>query len=143
MFRCWLPWCALLLGPTALAQVSWLPVDPGAARCTAGGNSATLENAALRRDSHWIGGDPARGDVYGWASWSPSRAVIASRNPSGHPQSLRLDLAAALELPKNAAHSWRVSTPRHSGEAKVWSAEHSAVVNLKPFEVQLWDLQSP
>src|SRR5450755_1940624 len=48
MLRCWLTCCALLLGSTALAQNSWLPIDPGAARCTAGGESATLENAALR-----------------------------------------------------------------------------------------------
>jgi hypothetical protein len=93
------------------------------------------------RDSHWIGGDPARGNVYGWASWSAGRAVIALRNPSGHAQSLSLDLAAALELPDGAVRSWRVSTPRRAGQARSWSADVPVTVNLKPFEIELWDLQ--
>ncbi len=99
--------------------------------------------ADILRDSHWIGGDPARSDVYGWASWAPEGAVIALRNPRGRAQTLTLDLAAALELPKGAARSWWVSTPRHRSALKSWSAGHSVVVNLKPFEVQLWDIRSP
>ncbi len=95
------------------------------------------------RDSHWIGGDPARGNVYGWASWSPARAVIALRNPSGHPQSFSLDLAAALELPEGAGRSWRVSNPRRAGATGSWSAERPVTLELKPFEVGLWDLQAP
>ncbi len=94
------------------------------------------------RDSHWIGGDPARGSVYGWASWSPERSIIALRNPSARPQSFTLELGAALELPTGAARSWRVSTPRQAGKTRSWSADTPVVLELKPFEVQLWDLQS-
>ena len=99
------------------------------------------ERAATLRDSHWLGGDPARGEVYGWASWSPQGAVIALRNPSAAPQNMRLDLATALELPRDAARSWRVTTPRRAGEPAHWSADAVVPVSLKPFEVQLWDLQ--
>jgi hypothetical protein len=99
------------------------------------------ERAATLRDSHWIGGDPARGAVYGWASWSRQGAVIALRNPSAAPQAMPLDLAAVLELPRDAARSWRVTTPRHAGEPAHWSADAIVPVRLKPFEVQLWDLQ--
>ena len=99
------------------------------------------ERAATLRDSHWLGGDPARGEVYGWASWSPQGAVIALRNPSAAPQAMRLDLAAVLELPHGAARSWRVTTPRRAGEPAHWSADAVVPVSLKPFEVQLWDLQ--
>ncbi len=98
--------------------------------------------ADILRDSHWIGGDPARGDVYGWASWSPERAIIALRNPSARPQRFTLELGAALELPHGAPGAWRVSSPRHAGKSKSWSAAAPVVVDLKPFEVQLWDLQS-
>ena len=94
------------------------------------------------RDTHWIGGDPARGNIYGWASWSPQRAVIALRNPSSHPQSFALNLAGALELPKGAARAWRVTSPRYAGEPRSWPADKAVEVNLKPFEVQVWDLQS-
>jgi len=37
-------------------------------------------------DTHWIGGDPGIGQVYGWASWKPGRAVVVLRNPSDKPQ---------------------------------------------------------
>ena len=30
-------------------------------------------NAAMLKDTHWIGGDPAKLQVYGWASWSPRK----------------------------------------------------------------------
>ena len=125
----------LYISPDLLSERNWDELAAAAKWSRA--------RAETLRDSHWIGGDPARGEVYGWASWSPERAVIALRNPGGHPQSLTLDLAAALELPKGAARSWRVSTPRHAGDPQSWSADNSVVVNLKPFEVQLWDLQVP
>lgn len=100
------------------------------------------ERAPILRDSEWIGGDPARGNIYGWASWSPQRAVIALRNPAGHAQSLQLDLSAALELPAGASRSWRVTSPRAApGAPKHWSAAALVTVMLKPFEFQLWELQ--
>jgi hypothetical protein len=99
--------------------------------------------AKTLRDSHWIGGDPARGQIYGWASWSPEQSVIALRNPGSQPQSLELDLAAALELPKGAGRSWRITTPRHAGTPQSWSADKPVVLKFTPFEVQVWDLNSP
>jgi hypothetical protein len=56
---------------------------------------------------------------------------------------MRLDLAAVLELPRGAARSWRVTTPRRTGEPAHWSADVAVPVSLKPFEVQVWDLQPP
>jgi hypothetical protein len=97
--------------------------------------------AETLRDSHWIGGDPARGAVYGWASWSPGCAVIAIRNPGKDPKSYALDLASALELPKGAARSWRVSSPRFRGPPLSWSADKEVKLHLKPFEVQVWELR--
>ena len=67
--------------------------------------------------------------------------MVALRNPSAAPQNMRLDLAAVLELPRDAARSWRVTTPRRAGEPAHWSADAVVPVSLKPFEVQLWDLQ--
>ena len=124
----------LYISPDLLSDKNW--DELAAAANWARARADTL------RDSHWIGGDPARGEIYGWASWSPQRAVIALRNPSGHSQSLALDLAAALELPNGAARSWRASSPRSAGELLTWSADKEVAVILKPFEVQVWDLQS-
>jgi|KBSMisStaDraftv2_1062788.scaffolds.fasta_scaffold09346_4 hypothetical protein len=99
--------------------------------------------AGTLRDSHWLGGDPARGQVYGWASWSPAGAVVALRNPTNRPQSFALDLAAALELPPGAARSWHVNNPRRAAKPLSWSADRPVVVRLQPYEVRVWDLQPP
>ncbi len=34
----------------------------------------SLANAEVLVDTHWIGGDPAKLEVYGYASWSPAKA---------------------------------------------------------------------
>ncbi|MBS0462686.1 MAG: enterotoxin [Proteobacteria bacterium] len=98
------------------------------------------ERADVLRDSHWIGGDPARGQVYGWASWSPQRAVLALRNPSAQAQSLHLDLAAALELPAGAARAWQATTPFADHAARNISADAQLDIQLKPYQVLVWDL---
>ena len=40
------------------------------------------DNADVLVDTHWIGGDPAQLEVYGWASWNPRKAILVLRNPS-------------------------------------------------------------
>ena len=42
-------------------------------------------NADVLVDTHWIGGDPAKGEVYGWASWSKRKGILALRNPNDEP----------------------------------------------------------
>lgn len=44
------------------------------------------ENAKTLEDSHWIGGDPALLEVYGWAAWSSEKAIVTLRNPSDQPE---------------------------------------------------------
>jgi hypothetical protein len=66
-------------------------------------------HAAVLRDSHWIGGDPARGEVYGWAAWAPGQATLALRNPGDQSRRFELDIGAALELPDTEAREWRAT----------------------------------
>jgi hypothetical protein len=102
-------------------------------------------NAETLRDSHWIGGDPARLDVYGWASWSPGHAIISLRNPSDRPQTYTLDLAAALELPHGQPVSWNAA-PAFDAEqvgashARELRAGTPITIELKSFEMLVWDL---
>ncbi|MBS0212491.1 MAG: enterotoxin [Proteobacteria bacterium] len=100
------------------------------------------ERADVLRDSHWIGGDPARGEAYGWASWSPQRAVLALRNPSARAQRFQLDLAGALELPEGAARAWQASTPFATDAPRRMSADVPLQIELKPYQVLVWDLQA-
>jgi hypothetical protein len=99
-------------------------------------------NADVLRDTHWIGGDPGRLNVYGWAAWSPKKAIITLRNPDSTSQTAVIDLQRELELPKGA--------PRRFSTHNVWKtdgqvpqqldADHPNVVQLAPFEVLTMEL---
>lgn len=95
-------------------------------------------NADVLRDTHWIGGDPGRLDVYGWAAWSPAKAFITLRNPDDKPQLAILDVGRQLQLPEDAARSFNVSDVWHTGGGEVpktLDADHAVTIRLQPFEV--------
>lgn len=98
------------------------------------------ERAAVLRDSHWIGGDPARAEVYGWASWAPGRAVLALRNPSGEPRSFSLVLERALELPRSQPQLWVARPAFGQGRAQLLHAQRTARFSLAPYQVKVLDL---
>ena len=99
-------------------------------------------NAAVLKDTHWIGGDPGSLAVYGWASWTPEKGIVVLRNPSDQPQTFALDVGSAFELPDHAAQDYRARSP--------WAADRDAApielragqaksIELKPFEVLTLD----
>ncbi|RUL80153.1 enterotoxin [Dyella choica] len=99
-------------------------------------------NADVLRDSHWIGGDPGRLDVYGWAAWSPGKAIVTLRNPDAHPQIMVIDLQRQLELPQGAARRFTVRDVWKSGRdvPGQLDADHVSTVTLAPFEVLTLEL---
>jgi hypothetical protein len=104
----------------------------------------SAENAATLIDTHWIGGDPAELEIYGWASWSPAKGILVLRNPSDHEQSIDIDIARAFELPHDVKEGYAMVSP--------WKADHTKMVipitlyggkpnqfTLAPFEVLVFD----
>ena len=96
------------------------------------------QNAAILADTHWVGGDPGKLEVYGWASWSPAEAILTLRNPSDQPQNISLDLAEVFELPAGAqarfiGHSPWKADKEEQPMSLVAGEPHSFV--LRPFEV--------
>lgn len=96
------------------------------------------KNADVLADTHWIGGDPAKGEIYGWASWTPRKAVLVLRNPGEKAASFTVDVGKIFELPTGAKSSFRLRSP--------WKEDFKAVdviarggkpcsFDLKPFEV--------
>jgi hypothetical protein len=63
-------------------------------------------NADVLVDVHWIGGDPGKGEVYGWAAWSRRKAILTLRNPGDVPASYTADSKDVFELPKGAQRSY-------------------------------------
>jgi hypothetical protein len=100
------------------------------------------ENAHVLRDTHWIGGDPAWLEVYGWASWTPEKAILVLRNPSDKPQSITLNPTRAFELPPGAPRRYTAHSPWTSDAATppiILSSTQHHTFNLAPFEVLTLD----
>ena len=96
----------------------------------------TRANAATMVDSHWVGGDPAELEVYGFAAWSPAKGILTLRNPSAQPQDFYFDPAAVFELPVGAPTSYRLSSPKGDKlPAATAQAGTPVKVTLAPFDV--------
>ncbi|MGH7995859.1 MAG: enterotoxin [Opitutaceae bacterium] len=99
-------------------------------------------NAGTLRDTHWIGGDPGAGQVYGWAAWSGGAGILVLRNPSDRPSRIGVDVGAAFELPAGAARRYLAHSPWSEDRAQP-SLELRAgcthVFDLRAFEVLTLD----
>ncbi|MCL5099344.1 MAG: enterotoxin [Candidatus Omnitrophica bacterium] len=99
-------------------------------------------NADVLADTHWIGGNPADGQIYGWASWSPRKGVLALRNPSPQYATISIDIGKALELPAGAPSDYRLKSPWKS-DASLPVIEVRAgsphTFQLEPFEVLVYE----
>ena len=95
------------------------------------------QNAETLRDTHWIGGDPGKLEVYGWAAWSPEKAILTLRNPNDRQQSLQVDVGQGFELPAGAPRRFAVAVPWKQNSAPPISlaAGEPHTFTLKPFEV--------
>ena len=116
--------------PSLLTQQNWDTLAESA--------NWSRRNADTLVDTHWIGGDPRRLEVYGHAAWSPRRGILSLRNPSDKPQSMAIDVARAFELPDGAPRVYSARSPwaEDRGRAQIAlraGAEH--VFELRPFEV--------
>jgi hypothetical protein len=95
-------------------------------------------NADVLVDTHWVGGDPAKLDVYGWASWSPRRAIVTLRNPSDRVRTFPLDAQEIFELPEGARRRYDLRSPWRAdrgGPVVRLVAGTPTEVTLQPFEV--------
>jgi hypothetical protein len=89
-------------------------------------------NAEVLKDTHWVGGDPAWGEIYGWASWTPRKGILVLRNPSDKAQAVKLRLQDVFELPDGAAQKYSVKPP--------WAASMVVTVEMEATEPQEFKL---
>jgi hypothetical protein len=119
----------LYITPTLLNQTNWNDLADAAKWARA--------NADVLGDTHWVGGDPGKGEVYGWASWSPRKAVLVLRNPGDKPARYSVDARTVFELPARAPKAYRTvalwnKTSRIRPELR---AGEPNIFALQPFEV--------
>jgi hypothetical protein len=100
-------------------------------------------NAEVLKDTHWIGGDPAWLEVYGWASWTPRKGILVLRNPSDRAKTIRIKLQDAFELPSGAAQKYFAKSPWKedtSRPAIALRTQQAHEFHLAPFEVLTLDV---
>jgi len=125
----------MYMTPSLLTEANWDDLAEAAKWSRA--------NAETLKDTHWVGGNPAWLEVYGWASWSAKKGILVLRNPNDKPQTISLKLADTLELPVGAARVYRAKSP-WKADAGVPAMTLNAAVphafELGPFEVLTLDL---
>jgi hypothetical protein len=121
----------MYITPSLLSQHDWDSLAEAA--------KWARQHAETLEDSHWIGGDPAQLQTYGWAAWSPKCGIVVLRNPSDKPSSFVLDAQTAFELPIGAPRDYAMteqSAPKGERPEKL-RADQPRRIDLKPFEVRV------
>jgi hypothetical protein len=101
-------------------------------------------NADVLVDSHWVGGDPLKLQIYGYAAWNPRKGTLMIRNPDDQPQAVALEAGAVFDLPAGAAKTYALRSPYADQRVQTLSlaAGHAQSVTLEPFEVLVFDARS-
>jgi len=95
-------------------------------------------NADVLVDTHGIGGDPAKGQVYGYASWSPRKGIVVLRNPADQPAQFGLETTTAFELPDGAPQRYTLRSPWKQSDTDTpgtLQAGKPRSLRLAPFEL--------
>jgi len=122
----------LYITPSLLNQRNWDDLAEAA--------NWSRRNADVLVDTHWVGGDPGQGQVYGWASWSPRKGVLVLRNPGDQPAAFTVNLQTLFELPPGSSGAFQLQSPWKKDAdlpAVAVSALQTQVFNLRPFEVKI------
>lgn len=98
-------------------------------------------HAQTLKDTHWLGGDPDKLEVYGWAAWTPTLGIVTLRNPSTKSQTYELDLRKAFEQPGQTPAAYTLHNVWNAGDKSAFSQPHPVQddvplsIKLAPFEV--------
>lgn len=94
-------------------------------------------------DVHWVGGDPGKGEVYGYAAWSTKKATLTLRNPSKLEKTFEVNVSKVFELPGNVKSNYIFYDAKKAVTGKKQSLAHSEsfLITLQPFEVKVMNAQ--
>ena len=122
--------------PKLLSKASWDVLAESA--------KWSRRNAGTLVDTHWIGGDPALLQPYGWASWSPRGGIITLRNPGDRVQAMAVDVEAAFELPPEAPRAYKARNPFPVARGRMipsrFIRQQPQRIDLQPYEVLTLEL---
>lgn len=129
----------LYISPGLMTDEAWAML----AECIRWGRA----NQRLLADSHWIGGNPEKHEIYGFAAWNPiDGGAITLRNPDDKPQSITIDLAKTWELPTAVTGDVQLRSPWSADAAKPaikTNTRQPLTLTLQPFEVMNLKASNP
>jgi len=124
----------LYINPHLLTKVMW--------DCLAAAAKWSQNNADILQDAHWIGGDPAKEEIYGYAAWAPRKGVFTLRNASSRMRTFVININDIFELPENSSISFKLQNainPNDKSSEKIVLAKKYFRITLAPFELKVWD----
>ncbi|MHC4088095.1 MAG: enterotoxin, partial [Planctomycetota bacterium] len=124
----------LYISPSRMTDQMWDILAEGA--------KWSRNNSDVLVDTHWVGGDPAEGKIYGWAAWSKRKGILSLRNPHDKSGKVTIDIGKVFELPTGAAQKYSLKSPWKKDKnraAIVLSAGTEYTFEMEPFEVMVFD----
>ena len=94
------------------------------------------------KTSQFVGGCPAKGEVYGYSAWTENKGIISLRNPANRPQSFKFVLDESFGTFKgteNLKLSF-VYPYDHSADDKTYNYGDEITMELAPHEVVIMKL---
>ncbi len=100
-----------------------------------------VKHSQILIDTHWVTGDPNKGEPYAYAAWRDNKGVICMRNPDDKPQTITIDIVQAFELPRQSARNYLLKASYTDQRVKSVYAKGGTPfsVTLMPFEVLVFD----
>ncbi|WP_316834321.1 hypothetical protein [Pedobacter nutrimenti] len=92
-------------------------------------------------DVHWVGGDPAKEDIYGFAAWNKKEGILTWRNPSAQAKQITFSLKDVLELPASEKQTYAVWNVLSQHQEEKMVSDGTITLNLQPFEVKILELK--
>jgi hypothetical protein len=124
----------LYINPHKLNTDNW--------NCLADASNWAKENESVMADVHWVGGDPSKGEVYGFAAWSMKKAVLSFRNPSKVEKTFEVIVTKVFDLPDNLSDSYvfyEVRKMKETGHKQISVQGRTFRITLLPFEIKVFD----
>lgn len=120
----------LYINPHMLNTANW--------NCLRDAINWSRTNAKALTDVHWVGGDPAKGQIYGYAGWADKKGVLELRNPTSHTQTYTVSVKAAFDLPAGYGDMYKFYNAKTGNSAPAYEGK-TFTVTLAPFEVKVMD----
>ncbi|MCE5174323.1 MAG: enterotoxin [Bacteroidales bacterium] len=121
----------LYINPHKLNKANW--------DCLAKAINWAKKNEDIMVDTHWVGGSPIDSQIYGFASWSPKKAILMLRNPSMEKQIFKVNVTNIFELPNNSTKEYLFFDARTEKASPLVAQGNIFEIALEPFEVKVMD----